>query len=230
METSRRSEEVVNHLLRTMSETVTSYHPTVKRTSCTIDGLIAGTACYPGGAGLWRGEANGGRLPECFPQSPVMFVAHNFDSNRGFALSFADGAKLEGNSGKGCSASSQVQLSPDEYFFTNALMGLKPGRAEGDMPSVAGYKDQCQHYLKQQVEIVNPRAVIALGVTAEKYVSLLDCASLAAILGNGIFGSERLLGNIEFHTMTAPDRSMLTGTSQRIGDFVYSTRRSAVEW
>jgi Uracil DNA glycosylase superfamily len=200
-----------------MTETVTSYHQTVKRTSCTIDGLIAGTACYPGGAGLWRGEANGGPLPECFPQSPVMFVAHNFDSNRGFALSFARRGEAGGEFWQrllGMIAG--AGLSPDECFFTNALMGLKPGRAEGDMPSVAGYKDQCQHYLKQQVEIVKPRAVIALGVKAEKYVSLLDCSSLAA----------KHPKHRHFHQLATRDERLLT-EGKRIGKFISQLRQQS---
>jgi hypothetical protein len=162
-----------------MTETVTSYHPTVKRTSGTIEGLIAGTACFPGGAGLWRGTANGGSLPEYFPESPVMFVAHNFDSVHGFAVSFARRGEAGGQFWKrlvGLIAG--AGLFPDDCFFTNALMGLKPGKAEGEMPSVPGYKDQCRHYLKQQVEIVRPRAVIVLGVKAEKYICGLDCPSL----------------------------------------------------
>jgi hypothetical protein len=80
METQRTSKEVVNQLLQAMQDTVKSYHPTVRRTGETLDGLIAGTACFPGGAGLWRGKANGGALPERFPDKPVMFVAHNFDT------------------------------------------------------------------------------------------------------------------------------------------------------
>jgi len=30
------------------------------------------------------------------------------------------------------------------------------------------------------------------------------------------------IGNIEYHTMTAPDGTMHMGTSQQIGDFVYT--------
>jgi hypothetical protein len=176
MTTPRRSKEVIHCLLQAMKQTVTSYHPTVTRTSTTIDGLIAGTACFPGGSGLWRGEANGGSLPKYFPTNPVMFVAHNFDSERGFNLSFARQGEAGGEFWKRllCMITGAV-LSPDECFFTNALMGLKPGKAEGEMPSVSGYKDQCQLFLKQQVEIVRPRTVIALGVKAAKYVSELDC-------------------------------------------------------
>lgn len=47
------------------------------------------------------------------------------------------------------------------------------------MPSVPGYKQECQLFLNKQVEIVQPRAVIALGVKAEKYVSNLGCRYLA---------------------------------------------------
>jgi hypothetical protein len=181
MDTSRRSEDVIKCLLAAMSETVTSYHPTVKHTSTTIDGLIAGTACFPGGAGLWRGEANGGPLPEHFPQSPVMFVGHNFDSDRGFALSFDRKGEAGGQFWQRLlGIVGDAHLSPDHCFFTNALMGLKPGKAEGEMPSAPGYKNQCQHFLRRQVEIVGPRAVIALGVKAGKYVSRLDWQSLEA--------------------------------------------------
>jgi hypothetical protein len=63
MAPARRSAEVIDELLRAMNETVTSYHPEVERTSANIEGLIQGTACFPGGAGLWRGSANRGPLP-----------------------------------------------------------------------------------------------------------------------------------------------------------------------
>lgn len=180
METQRTSQEVVSQLLQVMRETVKSYHPTVSRTGETLDKLIAGTACFPGGSGLWRGYANGGALPERFPEKPVMFVAHNFDSDRGFALSF----KRHGEAGGSfwqrlLRVLSAAGISPDECFFTNALMGLKPGKAEGEMPSVPGYKDECQLFLRKQVEIVQPRAVIAIGVKAEKYISKLGCRYLA---------------------------------------------------
>jgi hypothetical protein len=179
VETPRRSEEVVTRLLRALTDTVVSYHPTVRRTGGTMDGLIAGTSSFPGGTGLWRGQANGGALPELFPQNPVMFIAHNFDSDRGFALSYARRGEAEGEFWKRLLVLiDAAELSPDECFFTNALMGLKPGKAEGEMPSVSGYKDQCYRFLRLQVEIVQPRALIVLGVKAEKYVHGLGCPTL----------------------------------------------------
>lgn len=143
MPPARRSTEVVGELLRAMTETVVSYHPTVGRTGATVEELICGTACFPGGAGLWRGKQNAGPLPEYFPEAAVMFIAHNFDSERGFEISRARG-----------------------------------GEAEGEMPSVPGYKEQCQDFLKRQVEIVRPCAVIALGGQAIRYVAQLDIRHL----------------------------------------------------
>jgi|GEM_PF-1396821 len=180
MDTHRRSEDVLNLLLHSMTATVTSYHPTVKRTNCTIGGLIQGTACFPGGSGTWRGEANGGLLPAYFPASPVMFVAHNFDSERGYALSVSRKGEATGEFWQRLlKLISGAGISPDECFFSNALMGLKPGRAEGEMPSISGYREQRALFLKRQVEIVKPRAVIALGVKAERYVSGLSVPTFA---------------------------------------------------
>ncbi len=42
------------------------------------------------------------------------------------------------------------------------------------MPSIPGYQEQCARFLTKQIDIVKPRAVVALGVKAEKYVSRLD--------------------------------------------------------
>ncbi len=54
-------------------------------------------------------------------------------------------------------------IDPTDVFFTNALMGCKPGSAVGDMPVVPGYEEQCLEFLRRQIEIVKPRVVIAFG-------------------------------------------------------------------
>jgi len=178
----RRSTEVVAELLRAMAETVLSYHPTVGRTGSTIEDLIDGTACFPGGSGLWREERNGGPLPNDFPESPVMFVGHNFDSARGYAISLERGGEAGGEFWvRLLRILDAAHLQPDVCFFSNALMGIKPGKAEGAMPSVPGYKEQCQRFLKRQVEIVRPCAVIALGVQANRNVSQLDIQHISIL-------------------------------------------------
>lgn len=180
MNTAGRSTEVVCKLLREMAETVTSYHPAVARTSSTVEGLIQGTACFPGGAGLWRGNRNRGPLPTYFPEVSVMFVGHNFDSERGYAISVARGGEVGGDFWKRLIRILEAAaLRPEECFFSNALMGLKPGKAEGDMPTVPGYIQQCQSFLQRQIEIVRPHAVAALGTQAVRYISELNCWHVA---------------------------------------------------
>ena len=170
----RTAFEVVAELLREMNQTVTCYHPEVGRTSDTVEGLIQGTACFPGGSGLWRGNANGGPLPDHFPDAPVMFVGHNFDSVRGYAASHAKRGEVKGEFWIRLLQIIKVAgLGPVDCFFSNVLMGLKPGNAEGDMPSVPCYREQCARFLECQVRIVRPRAVVALGVQSRRYVSRL---------------------------------------------------------
>jgi hypothetical protein len=83
---SRDAAQVVERLLTSMTLMVQSYHPDVRRTGATLSELIPGTAFFPGGAGLWRGSQPFGPMPEFFPDHPVMFVGHNFDSARAYAV------------------------------------------------------------------------------------------------------------------------------------------------
>ena len=162
---------MVQELLDEMDRIVRDYHPDVGRTGKRISELIAGTSMFPGGAGLWRSEFSFGALPEFFPDTPVMFVGHNFDS-----IAAHDASQQRG--GEGNSTFWKILrgyldvagLRPDQCFFTNALMGLKPGSAVGPMPTVPGYEEQCRAFLLRQIEIVKPCAVIALGNSAEAQI------------------------------------------------------------
>jgi hypothetical protein len=167
---SRLSTLVIQQLLDEMDRLVTdyAYDRGVKRTGRTITDLIDGTACFPGGAGLWRGAVYGGPLPTYFPERCVMFISHNFDSIE---------AHDEAQRNKGEVKSTYWnnlqdflykagRLDPTGCFFTNALMGLKPEGASGPMPGSKNFKEQCRRYLSRQIEIVMPRAVVTLGDAA----------------------------------------------------------------
>ena len=174
MMNTRKSEEVVQQLLDAMKTLVTKYHPNVRQTGSTLSDLIPGTAFFPGGSGLWRGREARGPMPTLFPDSPVMFVGHNFDSIRAFDKAFLKGGEANGEFWRRLSAIlAGATLAPEGCFFTNVLMGLKPGSATGSMPSVHGYREQCALFLQKQIEIVRPCAVVALGIRAESYVSKL---------------------------------------------------------
>src|SRR5271156_5181302 len=180
MRLTRKSAEVLGELLREMAAIVTSYHPTVGHTSSTVEGLIQGTSFFPGGAGLWRGLKSGGVLPEFFPPAPLMFVGHNFDSQCNYEISLARGGEVEGQFWTRLLRILEVAgITPEACFFTNALMGLKPGKAEGSMPSVPGYREECREFLKRQIEIVRPCAVVALGSNAGRHMGRLNSRYVA---------------------------------------------------
>ena len=175
MNNQRPAALVVQQLLDKMNETVKSYHSTVERTGTTVDKIIQGTSMFPGGSGLWRGPRNGGPLPSRFPDHSVMFVGHNFDSIKAYQRSH----RLKGEVTKIfwkklLQIVKFATLTPEECFFTNALMGLKPGSATGSMPTVPNYAKECTAYLAIQAKIVRPKAVIALGENAIRYVSTLN--------------------------------------------------------
>ncbi len=90
----RKSRTVVKQLLDEMDRIVRDYHPDVGRTGRTVDDLIQGTSLFPGGCGLWRGDVPWGPMPEFFPESPVMLVAHNFDSIRAHEDSQTKGGEV----------------------------------------------------------------------------------------------------------------------------------------
>lgn len=195
-----------------MAEMVVSYHPTVGRTGLSIEDLIGGSAFFPGGSGLWRGKKSRGPLPEDFPESPVIFVGHNFASERGYAISMERGGEAEGEFWKRLlQILAAAGLPPEACFFTNALMGIRPGKAEGEMPSVPGYKEQCRRFLKRQIEIVRPRAVVALGAQAVCSLSRLGIQHIMVIHpGNWSLRASR----------TRED--LLVGQGQRLGAFLES--------
>lgn len=172
MEKRESSKTVIQKLLDTMHDTVTEYDPTVPAPPSKVSDLIQGTAFFPGGTGLWRGSERFGKLPEYFPNGPVMLVGHNFDSIDAFKRSRENGGEVKGQFWQKLrSILDAAGLQPEKCFFTNALMGFKPGSATGRMPGGRQYREQCRRFLRKQVEIVRPTAVIALGNDAHSFVS-----------------------------------------------------------
>jgi len=155
-----------------MFRIVTNYHESVRLTGRRVEELIHGTAVFPGGSGRWRGDAWHGDLPKYFPESPIMFVAHNFDSAVAYDRSKERGGEVESSFFWKVLKEylHEAGVRPENCFFTNALMGLQPKSAVGSMPTVPGYEEQCGEFLQRQFEIVAPRAVIALGGKARARV------------------------------------------------------------
>ncbi len=177
----RTSLKVWHALNENLAETVTNYHPSVTRLPTHTKDLIGGTAFFPGGSGLWRGDDPHGALPELFPEQSLMFVGHNFDSIRAFERTRARGGEASGSFWKTLRAIlTAAAIEPEHCFFTNALMGLQPGSSTGPMPSTREYLDQCTVFLAKQIRVVQPCAVISLGKPA--YTRLLLVAESAPCL------------------------------------------------
>ncbi len=162
---TRSAAGVIQELLDEMESLVADYHPDVGRTGQNAADLIQGTAFFPGGAGVWRGDRNGGPLPEHFPEGSVMLVGHNFDSKRSHDEALTKCGEVEGFFWRDVLLPilAAAQIPPEECFFTNVLMGLQPGSALGPMPVAGDYEVQCLAFFKRQLEIVRPRIVVALG-------------------------------------------------------------------
>lgn len=167
---ARSSIDVVQELLDEMDRLVVDYPPGVKRTGRTVKELIDGTACFPGGTGLWRGDMYGGPLPEYFPERSVMFIGHNFDS----IAKYDEAIKNKGEIETAFWISMKEFLrtagphDPADCFFTNVLMGLKPGKASGRFPPGRKFRKQCRSFLAKQIEIAKPRRIVLLGGPAEE--------------------------------------------------------------
>jgi hypothetical protein len=170
----RAASHVIEELLLSMRLLVRDYHPAVGKTGSTLNELIRGTGFFPGGSGLWRGSDPFGQLPDLFPEAPLMIIGHNFDSIAAHATSMDRGGEAQSLFWRILLAYlSTAAIRPDRCFFTNALMGVKPGSAVGSMPAVAGYHDQCQAYLARQIEIVKPSIIVTLGQRARGRVTRL---------------------------------------------------------
>ncbi len=157
--------DVVQQLLDEMNRLVTDYPKGLQMTGRSVKDLIAGTAFFPGGSGLWRGNQSGGPLPEYFPEQPVMFVGHNFDSVDAYQRALLLKGLVDSTFWQNLKGFLERAgpLDPSDCFFSNALMGLKPDKPDGPMPDCEGYRPQCQRFLVMQFAIVKPKAVVTLG-------------------------------------------------------------------
>lgn len=127
---------------------------------------IAGTAFFPGGSGLWLPDENL-ELPP-MPIGKVMVLGHDFHSLRAYQQSLARGVEdLQGPTWRNLlSLLKRANISPTDCFFTNAYMGLRESNsAIGQFPGSRNpaFVALCQNFLAEQICILRPRLILALG-------------------------------------------------------------------
>ena len=166
------SRQTISQLFTAMRTTVKSYSVGAIEVHQEIDG----TAFFPGGAGLWRGISPKGVLPDEFPLNSIMFLGHNFDSVQGHRESCIRGIERM-NTGTWhflIRYLKAADISPQCGFYTNALVGLQPDKANGKMYATAKFYSECNRFLVRQVAIVQPQLVVALGRKAAEQLELID--------------------------------------------------------
>ncbi len=124
---------------------------------------------FPGGRG-YKGST--------FPQSPVMFVGHNFDTDFGYRQSIARGVedylKMKTWMNLRAYFLPVAGLAEEDCFFTNFYLGaiIHPEPRSGEKAKTkntgtfrcsADYRAACLTALRMQIEIVRPRVIALLG-------------------------------------------------------------------
>jgi len=140
---------------------------------------LAGTAFFPGGAGLF-GAAPGKPLPP-MPDGGILVVGYNFDSEAGFARSLARSAEnVNGPTWRPLLAVlARANMDPRACFFTNAYMGLKAGRvATGEFPGArdADFVQRCRAFMLEQLRVTQPRLILTLGTHVPAFLAPLSPA------------------------------------------------------
>jgi hypothetical protein len=167
----RLTANVLADLRSRMGEIVVSYPPHIHRIE---PPFIVGTAFFPGGCGLWCGLEHFAPAPTLFPETPVMFVAHNYAGTDAFK-------RLRTKGGEGgfwwrdivVPLLRGAGLDPDRAFFTNALMGLKDGPSVGKMNAPRQFESECSRFLAEQIRIIQPSGIVAFGADAYQRVRLV---------------------------------------------------------
>ncbi|HVA38927.1 MAG TPA: uracil-DNA glycosylase family protein, partial [Candidatus Dormibacteraeota bacterium] len=148
---------------------------------------VAGTAFFPGGDGVIKP-----RPPDTIPE--ILVVGHDFGSLQYLAECVRRGEeRLSQPTWRGLlSRVNAAGIDPMRCLFTNALMGFRSeGRNVGACPALRDreYLSRCQALLLRQIEIVRPRAIIALGTGVPAMLAAISAdlapwsraATLAAI-------------------------------------------------
>jgi hypothetical protein len=216
--------ETVEDLFRTLRATVTTYAGAVPITKKPY----RGTAFFPGGFGVWRYDPSVDA--PVFPKGGNDFVGHNFDgTDSQDERDVEDIDELDTQTWKGLIKhldNPNLQLRRNQCFFTNALMGLRPGRSVGTIRGNDAYYSQCERFLEIQITATRPRLVVVLGIeTIDRFRAIspqLRAAwrtedTLESIAGRGVSVLEAEFGGHRCIAQSCRTPVPARSAKQRIG-------------
>jgi hypothetical protein len=140
------------------------------------NGVIAGTAFFPGGWGLW-GTARGTPLPP-MPVDGIMVVGQDFDTQSGLTASLKVGYEVRVDPIGAYNAASsptwrallpllnELGIPLASCFFTNAYMAIRSApKNTGRFPGARHprYRQACQQFFLEQVAAQRPKLIVTLG-------------------------------------------------------------------
>ena len=139
--------------------------------------LIAGTAFFPGGSGIWN-PCQARSWPD-MPIEGVMVLGHDFHSETAYHKSRQSGSEVKGNAtwNNLLKLLDEVGITKEVCFFTNSYMGLRVGsKAMGKFPgaSDAGFVDRCRAFFLLQLKAQRPRIVLTLGSWVPAFIAPLS--------------------------------------------------------
>jgi hypothetical protein len=170
----RVDEHPVHYFWRLIDQLLPAHYPPGVTA---VEEHFRGTAAFSAGAGLFR--APGEPLP-LFPCQKVMFVGHNLfseDTYRGWlARDVQPGGKMP-YWRKLKLLLAAAGLDREDAFFTNYFIGLKQGSESlGLFPGAdhATFCGWCERFLDEQIRVMRPALVVALGKEARARLSCED--------------------------------------------------------
>lgn len=142
-----------------------------------IDDVIAGTAFFPGGHGLWAEE--GATTLSPWPENGVMIVGQDFDCEPSYRESAKRGEEIltAGTWRQLLLVLCQARIPNTRCFFTNFFMGVRKGNKNTGPHPDAGNQDYvnwCQGFLIDQIAAQRPHAILILGIIVPRRIASLS--------------------------------------------------------
>ena len=183
-----------------------------------VKGEIPGLAFFPGGKGTFDNKFS-------LTNKNIMVLGQDFDSEKNYETSLQNGCEdiARNPTWRNLIAFlNEIQVSGNNCFFTNAIMGVRKGsNSTGKSPA---FKDkvfikECERFFLRQIEIQKPKVIFALGKYVAEFLSstsdeLTDWSKLknfAEIDGNNM----QIKRNINFKNGIKSNVVILTHPSFR---------------
>lgn len=144
------------------------------------DGVIEGTAFFPGGYGLVK-EPNG-KIP-AWPEGKIMVIGNDWGNEASFLAARRARSELTGSTWRGILSLHGTVFNLRDSFFTNAFTGLRKDHISsvGECPGRkdAMFKKRCRDFLGEQLRTQKPRLIFTLGKYAPDMLSGLFTSALS---------------------------------------------------